>query len=362
MRRLVLVLASILLSPHATAAAFVSLDLPGSQVVAVSSDGCVVAGSLLGAGSGGFRWSAAQGTRRLDGAVAVQGVSPSGDYVAGSVLDDMQREVASYWDAEGTVHALAPMPDIETIGVVSQAHAVTDEPRIVGSARRPLRGSVAFEWTRAGGMRALPSLRGEASSRAVGISHDGHRIVGWERAAGVTRGLVWDGGRAAPLDASLGQAVPGEVLGSNRSGDVLVGVLNPSRLDPGAPYRWREAGGMQVLPQPAEAALRFYASSDDGRVLVGGSGHGDRREPWLWLEASGAVALQSLLQQHGIAIPQHWTPMMLTAVSGDGQRLAGWGKHDGALDSFVIDLASDAGATPCAVAATPASTATTAAP
>lgn len=350
MRRLVLAFASIMLPPCATAAAFVSLELPGSQAVAVSRDGCVVAGSLLGAGSGGFRWSAPRGTQRLEGAVAVQGLSPSGSYVAGSVLDDMQREIASYWDADGTVHTLVPMPDIETIGVISQAQAVTDEPRIVGSARRPLRGSVAFEWTRAGGMRALPSLRGEASSRAVGISHDGRRIVGWERAAGVTRGMVWDNGRALPLDAAAGHTIPGEVLGTSHGGDVLVGVLNPSLLDPGAPYRWREAGGMQVLPQPGEAALRFYASSDDGRVLVGGSGHGDRREPWLWLETSGAVTLQSLLQQHGIAIPQHWTPMMLTAVSGDGQRLAGWGKHAGVLDSFVIDLAPAGSAASCAEA------------
>lgn len=360
MRRLVLALASIVSPPCATATAFVSLDLPGSQVVAVSRDGCVVAGSLLGASSGGFRWSAARGTQRLQGAIAVQGLSPSGRYVAGAVLDEMQRQVASYWDADGAVHTLAPMPDIETIGVISQAHAVTDEPRIVGSARRPSRGSVAFEWTHADGMRALPLLHGDGSSRAVGISHDGRRIVGWEREAGVTRGVMWQDGRAMPLDAALGDAVPGEVLGANRSGDVLVGVLNASMLDIGAAYRWHATAGMQVLPQPPEMSLRFYASSADGRVLVGGSGHGDRREAWLWLEASGIVSLQALLQTHGIAIPQHWTPMMLTAVSDDGRRLAGWGKHGGVLDSFVIDLARDAAATSCAGTAQAALTSTAA--
>ncbi len=348
MRVLVLALASIVLPPCATAASFVSLDLPGSQAVAVSRDGCVVAGNLLGDDSGGFRWSATRGPQRLDGAVAVHGLSPSGDYVAGAVLDDLQRQVASYWDASGAVHALAPMPDIETIGVISQAYAVTDEPRVVGSARRPAHGSIAFEWTQAGGMRALPLLRGEASSRAVGISRDGRRIVGWERSNALTRGVLWQDGRAAPLDATHADDVPGEVLGASRSGAVLVGVLNPTLVDAGAAYRWREAAGFEVLPQPDDASLRFYASSDDGRVLVGGSGQGDRREAWLWFEASGAMPLAALLEQHAIAMPPHWTPMQLTAVSDDGRRLTGWGKHDGVLDSFVIDLATDAAAPACA--------------
>jgi uncharacterized membrane protein len=362
MRRLVLAIASLVLPPCVSAGVFVSLDLPGSQVVAVSSDGCVVAGSLLGAGSGGFRWSAAQGTRRLDGAVAVQGVSPSGDYVAGSVLDDLQREVASYWDADGVVHVLAAMPDIETIGVISQATAVTDEPRVVGSARRPARGSVAFEWTQADGMRALPLLHGDASSSAVGISHDGQRVLGWERTGGVTHGVLWGRSRAASLVVASDQPVAGEVLGSNRRGDVLVGVLDAAMPDAGEAYRWSEAAGTQVLSQSGVSTTRFYASSDDGHVLVGSSGQGDRREAWLWLEASGAVALPALLAQRGIAIPPQWTPMMLTAVSGDGHRLAGWGKHGGVLDSFLIDLAPRDGAAACPAAVRPAAAVTAATP
>ncbi|WP_067648808.1 hypothetical protein [Dokdonella koreensis] len=349
--RRLLVLALLAGPLPAAAAGFVSLDLPGSQAVAISADGCIVAGNLLGDAGGGFRWSAAGGAERLAGAVSVQGLSASGAYVAGAVLDGLQRQFASYWDAAGMAHPLDSMPGIESLGVVSQAQAINDEPRIVGNARRPGGGSIAFEWTPRHGMRSLPGLAAGASGRAVGVSRDGNRIVGWEQRAGQTTGIVWRNGQALPLPIASG--APAELSGASRDAALLFGLRPIDGAAAAAAYRWRDAATLELLattPEPA-AAARFHAGSDDGRVLAGGSDRGGRRAPWVWIAGEGFVALPDLLARYRVAVPPGWQLLALTAVSGNGERLAGWGKRDGQLDSFVVDLTAGGPAGACTLPA-----------
>src|SRR5690606_39619579 len=109
---------------------------PGSQLVALSRDGCVAAGSLVGGEAGGFRWLEQGGIEPLRNAATVRGLSASGRYVAGSLLDEQARQVAAYWDAGGRPHRLGTLAGSVSIGQVSEAFGITDEPRIVGSARR----------------------------------------------------------------------------------------------------------------------------------------------------------------------------------------------------------------------------------
>lgn len=326
-------------SSFTSAATFIPLDLPGSQLSALSTDGCVAAGGVLGGSPAGFRWTVATGAEPLNDAIAIHALSPSGTFAAGSTLDAMQREVAAYWDATGAVHRLASMPGLETIGTISQAHAIADGPYVVGSARRPDGVRLAFEWSAATGMRELAPEQHADESRAIAISSDGRLVGGWARHDGRVRPLRWRDGRLLPM-ALEGESRIGEILGGSRDAGTLVGWLGRTAVV----YR-----GADVQRLTADnAVVRLQASSDDGKLLVGDSGNGDEREAWVWLESEGFVSLADLLVRRRVSIPPDWRPLALTTVSADGQRLGGWGKHAGdRLDSFIVDL----GGSDCANAA-----------
>jgi len=324
-------------TPSLDAATFISLDIPGSQLSALSRDGCTAAGGVLGGDPAGFRWSAHEGAAPLRGAIAVRGLSASGALAAGSTLDAMQREVAAYWDAAGAIHRIPPMRDLESVGAISQAHAVSDELRVVGSAHRFGGGQVAFEWTAASGMRALAPDDREVETHALSISDDGHRIAGWERNGERVRPLLWRDGQLVAGMAGVG-AMPGEVLGGSRDAGILVGWLGVRESGAAAVYR-----GTEVRRLPADSAvIRLLASSNDGATLVGDSGGGDNRTAWVWLESEGFVRLTDLLARRHAMPPSDWRPLALTALSADGKRLGGWGKHGGnRLDSFIVALGDD---------------------
>lgn len=320
-------------SASAHAVSFSALDLPGSQLAALSADGCVAAGSVFGDKPAGFRWSAAHGAAPLEAAITVSALSPRGDHAAGSTFDSMQREVASYWDAAGKPHRLETMPGLATLGVISQAHAIADGPHIVGSAREGSGARIAFEWTPAGGMRAL-AAHGRGEARAIAISGDGRLIAGWESEGEDERvqPLRWRDGRLLPTSA----AERGAILGASRDATLLLGWSG-------------ERGGLAIHRETkiqrldTGAGLRPRASSDDGKLLVGDSGSGNERTAWIWSEAEGFVSLRDWLARHGSPLPPNWHPLVLTAVSADGKRLGGWGRRDDdRLDSFVVDLGGSA--------------------
>lgn len=335
----------------AAGAGFTALDMPGSQLLALSRDGRAGAGSLIGANTGGFRWSEANGIQPLPGAMSVRGVSASGRYVAGSSIDAGQREVASYWTAEGELVRIGALPDTGWQGgLVSIAFGISDEPRVVGVASNPEQRSTAFEWTAAGGMRAL-SLPAEAkAARAGGVSDDGHYIYGWiESASGSRRGVLWRDGAPRLLAAA------GEVLGGNRDLSVLLGIDVPHGRGGEVAYRWSRDGGAQTL-EPGDALpplLRLFVSSDDGRTLVGSAGNGANRVAVAWTAATGLRPLDALLAVRGVVVPAGWTLAAATGISGDGRRIGGWGQHDGHFDSFVVELPDAPAVAPSGAGAPP---------
>lgn len=325
-----------LLPMAAAQAGFTGLGLPGSQLVALSHDGCVAAGSLVNGSAGGFRWSAAGGVELLREAVTVRGLSASGGYVSGSVFDEQARQVAGYWDAGGRVHRLGALDGWSSIGQVSEAFGISDEPRVIGNARRRAEGQAVFEWSAADGLRELPVPASATTIHAVGLDDRG-QAYGWMQTRQGSNGVLWRRGQAQIL-----AEVTGEVLGADHAGQVLLGIAARAG---GAHqvYRWRAADGARVLVEDAMLAqATLFAVSDDGRTAVGGTGSGDRREAVVWIEGRTLLTLTQLLTEHAMALPDHWKPSLLTAISGDGRRLAGWGSFGGRLDSFVVDL--DAGA------------------
>lgn len=312
----------------ANAASFTPMGQPGSQVAALSADGCVAAGNVSG---GGFRWRVGGAIVALDAAISVRALSASGRYAAGSSLDAERREVASWWDADGRVHRLGGAPGVDAISVVSQAFGVTDEPRVVGGVGS---AASAFVWSPRTGLAVLPAPDARGA-RAQGISDDGAIVYGWrETSAGERRGTVWSHGAPRALVDHAGRAVR-EVVAANRAASVLVGVLGDD-----ATYRWSDATG--IVPLPADDAPQWFGASDDGRVLVGSTGHGDARRATVWTQEAGAQPLAAWLAARGAALPPDWRAHAVTAVSGDGARIAGWGTHAGRFDSFVLDTASTA--------------------
>lgn len=321
-----------------TAAGFVALGLSGSQLAALSADGCVAAGNISG-GEAGFRWSVGGGVQRLEAAISVRALSASGRYAAGSSLDAEQREVASYWDAEGRLHRIGGAPGVDAISVVSQAFGVTDAEQVVGSLGN---AAAAFAWTPAGGLRLLGSA-GAAAARAEGVSDDGSLVYGWSEASdGRRRGLLWAAGAARPLRDHEGREVR-EIAAASRSARVLLGLADDPHGRPTA-YRWSADHGV-VAPAPFEPArfVRLLASSEDGRLVVGSAGQGDERRAVVWNGSGAPQILEGWLAARGVAVPPGWRLGAATAIAADGRRIGGWGLRDGRFDSFVLDVGDGAG-------------------
>ncbi|WP_300615368.1 hypothetical protein [Dokdonella sp.] len=325
---------------NAAAAGFHALGLPGAQLAALSADGCLAAG-LVSGGQAGFRWRVGTGVETLDGAISVRALSASGRYAAGSSLDAERREVASYWDADGRLHRLGGAAGVDSISVVSQAFGVTDEPRIVGSVGN---AAAAFVWTRADGLRLLEGPEGALAARAEGLADDGTTIYGWAEApGGRRRGVLWSAGAPRFLPDRPDLAVR-EISAASRSARILLGAAGDASA-----FRWNvETGAVAVDAAVPAQAVHLLSSSEDGRLAVGSRGQGNERVAVVWSVNGGVQPLDRWIAARDIALPPGWRLGAATAISGDGQRIGGWGQHDGRFDSFVLDLAGEPARPACA--------------
>lgn len=338
MHKLLLALLIAALPIRNARAEFIALGLPGSQLAALSADGCTAVGNVSGDDASGFRWSvSAAEVKRLEAAISVRAISASGRYAAGSSLDAERREVASYWDADGRLHRLGGAPGVDAISVVSQAFGITDQPRVVGSVGS---AASAFVWSPEAGLRVLAAPNADAAARAQGVSDDGATIYGWSEAKnGQRRGAIWSQGTPRLLLDRFGASVR-EIVGANRSADVLIGVLDDHHDH--AAYRWSAKAGVQpLLPTQGDMqSLHLFASSADGRVLVGSAGEGNARRAMVWTADAGLQLLDHWLSDRGVTVPHDWDLSAVTAITGDGRRMAGWGMHEGRFDSFVLDAST----------------------
>jgi uncharacterized membrane protein len=321
----------------AFAAGFVPIDLPGAQLNALSADGRVASGSVVGSASGGFRSDPSGQAHELPDAVSAQGISASGRYIVGSALDAQQREVAAYWDEDDRVHRLGGLPGaVARAGVLSLGLAIDDELHVAGSANALDDHRVAFEWRPGDGMHRLAPLGGDDSAGVLGIGNGSGRTLGWSgRGAGTRRNVIWAARSARALDEPLGAA---ELTGGSRDAGTLLGLSAHAR-----PFRWTEHAGLQpllqetsTLPQP----VRFSASSDDGSTLAGSAGSGAQRVAVIWTAVHGAERLDAWLARSGVAVPPGWTLIAASAVTADGTRIGGYGLHAGRFQSYLIDLPS----------------------
>jgi probable HAF family extracellular repeat protein len=252
---------------------------------------------------------------------------------------------------------------------LSQAYGVSDGGVVVGLAQNPDNNAIAFRWTQNGGMTRMPVNRPDTYSRANGISPSGGVIYGWnDQEDGYRSGVIWVNG--SPIEphnnGMYGDAFgspPGEPLGSNYDGSVVVGQGYWDDQFYSEAWRWTLAtdaqplgviippggrpafassllqytapGGMFAnarLPSPngfSQVASYALAVSEDGNTIVGNTGSsgfgGGIVDAFIWTPAAGMVLLADYATTHAVAIPAGFLLYSANAISADGLTIAGNG-------------------------------------
>ena len=185
------------------------------------------------------------------------------------------------------------------------ATGVSRDGGVVVGQSSSARGREAFRWTAEAGLQALGDLRGgpfESEARAV--SADGAVVVG---------------------------------AGSTESGRIA--------------FRWSAPAGLQSLGDlpGGEAHSEALAVSADGATVVGYGTTEAGEEAFLWTRRGGLRPLRDLLHERMSAEPalaaalEGWRLTRVTAISADGETLAGIGRGpDGSVQAWRIRLAPDA--------------------
>jgi probable HAF family extracellular repeat protein len=336
-------LIGLVLSGTTSAGSFTSIEQPGSQLVSLSEHGRIATGSYFGEGA--FRWTRDRGVSQIEHYNGMQGMNSWGQPLVGQAQDANQSWVAAiaYSNAEFFDPILVGgLPGATGLdGMVSAGYDAADDGTVVGLAYTADNNAVAFRWHAATGISELPRLNPDNYARANAISRDGHVVIGWnDMDDGYRRAVKWVDGQVSEfLDA--GGLQVGEALGVNRDGSVIVGTGAGAKGNEA--WRWTAATGVQSIGIIGTGSFfdRGYAFgvSDDGTLVGGASGAGPQRQAVVWTPQSGMILLTDFLAQRGIAVPAGWSLNSVTAVSGDGLVLGGWGiDPNSAVNSFVIEL------------------------
>jgi probable HAF family extracellular repeat protein len=294
-------LSSLVLFVAATASAqtFAGLGtVPGavdSFVSAVSGDGRVVVGSWRNeyGASSGFRWT-------LEGGMEDLGQCACWDYtVPDAVSTDGSVIVGNFRWANGAMDYW--ITDFgEAFGVSGDGAVMVGNTDALQSNYR------AFWWTRSSGFTNIPPLAGADSSRARGVSANGHVAVGYCTYAAADRTVAFrsiDGGPMLDLGALPGgnSAV---AYATNADGSVIVGYSGG-----GAAYvafRWTPASGMTSLGLfPGLQYGEAYAVSGDGDIVAGTDWIDQTGHPWIWTAHLGKIDIEAYLSSVGL-YPDDW--------------------------------------------------------
>ncbi|HEU4663805.1 MAG TPA: hypothetical protein VFS55_07230 [Dokdonella sp.] len=319
----------------ADAANLIELTTPNAQATKFSQNGEYLVCSVFGAG--GLRWTASTGSEDLvQDMVYVNGINNLGT-VSGARSDD-----------GGSANGGHDLPAVSPIGATTSTalplptgtdnvdvYDIADDGSAVGLAwADDWSVAKAYYYSPVDGVVDLPVDNTTSASRGNVISADGHVIGGWsdDPNSGFRRGVVWVDRVATYVRDGDGNDL-GETDGVSGNGQWAVGS------------GWRmnvQTGEITAIPDMPFA----FGVSDDGSMIVGASGFFDNppRALLIWTEAAGSQVLTDYLADRGIEIPADLTlPLAggLTAVSGDGSKIAGWTFGTGGMVTFVVDGANE---------------------
>lgn len=313
-------IASLSAACHAVAqpgATFVGLGgEPGSRAEAVSADGLVVVGSLLGSPQRAIRWTAASGVQDLGvlpglSSSSALAVSADGSVIVGWSGGPGPSRAFRWTSSCGMQELLAaPGSSPGAFGVFGQA--VSADGRIVAGSSGPF----AARWATTVKGRLLAPPTPFNWAMAFGISGNGRYIVGSSAWSG--RAFRWSQSAGFQDLGTLPFAFESIAYAANSDGSVVVGESDQRA------FRWSKNGVMQAIGGTGfSAALAVNAS---GAVVVGTRTANQAAHATIWTPGAGSLDVATVLFAFG-AMPEDWSLTQATGVSADGLTIVGVGLH-----------------------------------
>ncbi|MFH1370654.1 MAG: PEP-CTERM sorting domain-containing protein [Planctomycetota bacterium] len=311
-------------------------DLPGgdyySRAFGVSAYGNAVVGmSSTSSGYEAFIWTDTNGMvglGRLEGDCRdseAYGVSCDGSFVVGSssirhpiYLDCMP--VSCRWSGPNDILRLSQE---EEWGAAIKISA--DGSTVVGLSDSVPYGG--FRWTESAGMQSLGCLPGKSCSEAIGVSADGHVIVGDCQGPGNIEAFLWTENTGMVGLGNLPEVNNSGAYDVSEDGLVVVGSSG------GQAFIWTEAEGMRGLGVGIGSCA--LAVSGDGAIVVGQLSGGI----FIWDANHGMQNLKNVLENaYGLNLTG-WQLDIEADISADGRTIVGSGTDpNGNMQAWIAVL------------------------
>lgn len=270
-------------------------DYPTSGASGVSADGSIIVGSgteIIDDGSGlgfpNFAVSFGGQPGKLLADSGAGAVSADGSTVVGYtwIGESGPGDTEAFHLKGGILTKLGRLvPDGQTY-----ATAVSADGSVVAGVTGFATRNEAWRWTSQGGLEGLGILTPQANrSEVTDMTPDGAYIVGWSYTTGT---------------------------GNARA------------------VRWLPNLEIEPIFEGFGQDSYARAVSDDGAIVVGRWAN----DAVVWDETNGMQSIKQILADAGIDLAG-WTLLEATAVSADGQKIAGWGTNpDGQREPWLVDL------------------------
>ncbi|MFT5314555.1 MAG: hypothetical protein ACI9UK_000376 [Candidatus Krumholzibacteriia bacterium] len=331
----------------------------------MSSDGTAVAGNTA-VGFDAFRWTPTTGvielgmstSQVLGNGAGTPDISDDGLRVSATVITpDSLYATQGIW-TKGVGWEVSMPPLSPEGGELDDSFGSCwglsgDGTTLTGFFWRP--GNVATglahanTWSLDGTFTDLPTPI--KNCRGNDLNYDGSVVVGWsERIDGVWCPTVWEDSGVTVLH---NQGVFTEAEGVSGDGNTIWGSAQDTLTNMKSAALWvRTPGGWEeqilgALPGtfPGSGAAICQDRAENGSIIVGYNtfdGSPYNNSGFVWTLAEGMVSAADFFASRGVTLPPFFVIDSLTAVSDNGNVIAGFG-HDGSVfpsqnQGFVITL------------------------
>ena len=323
------------------------IELPPGTLPRDISASSMVVGELMS--GGGFYWLPTKGVIYVGGQKA-EAVSLTGDTITGTAYDARNFTQAAIWQRAAEWRLLGSVvPNAAPCdALLSSTYDTSEDGKvIVGLAWNGCNFARAFRWEEATGMVDLGTLNAGRSTRANGISGDGHVIVGWQDTFTGRYGAKWVNGKQELFRGP--SEIIGEAHAANRDGSIVVGQSCEfsSRENPFANQQawiWTAREGVTCLQPPRVRVLDNFigtalATSEDGRIVGGSHSFGLEAESVIWIDRE-PFYLKDYLRANGVPNAfEGWVNTgFVTGISRDGRTLIGYGAGPRNFQGFIVIL------------------------
>ncbi len=305
-----------------------------------------------------FMWTPSAGFQSIGGVTPGNGVggqgkiSRDGRYISGTTYNATNdwHEMSRYdaqtgqWTGFGSLPGIGTQIDAET----SSGWAISGDGRHVvglGWTSQGTADAYASQWSEGSGLRVVDnSPQVGDSSRANGVNYDGSVVVGWQDGNG-RQGSVWVNGVQELIFDNGGNAAQ-EALAVSGDGTWVTGYgIGGFFGPPGEAYRYNTVTDTyETIPNLAVGGGRTMgatAITDDGSMIVGGTwplGPAFFGSAFVWTEDAGTVSFTDFLDANGVAYPVGYNFAFASAMSSDGEWIAGWGDGGAGIESWVVHI------------------------